>query len=145
MRRPPPESTRPYTLFPYSTLFRSENDLAEGCEPAFAQTGCRLFHFPAHVRKHRLHCTDHERQADEHQRNDHTGGRERDLYSKRLQILADPAVGGIDGGQRNACDRRRQGERQRSEEHTSELQSLMRISYAVFCLKIKITTLIVHV
>src|SRR3546814_11061320 len=29
------------------------------------------------------------------------------------------------------------GERFRSEEHTSELQSLMRISYAVFCLKKK--------
>src|SRR3546814_3864705 len=29
---------------------------------------------------------------------------------------------------------------QRSEEHTSELQSLMRISYAVFCLKKKNTT-----
>src|SRR3546814_2178258 len=29
------------------------------------------------------------------------------------------------------------GGRLRSEEHTSELQSLMRISYAVFCLKIK--------
>src|SRR3546814_10281915 len=29
--------------------------------------------------------------------------------------------------------------RTRSEEHTSELQSLMRISYAVFCLKTKIT------
>src|SRR3546814_1318952 len=29
---------------------------------------------------------------------------------------------------------------QRSEEHTSELQSLMRISYAVFCLKKKLTT-----
>src|SRR3546814_9378776 len=29
----------------------------------------------------------------------------------------------------------------RSEEHTSELQSLMRISYAVFCLKKKITTI----
>src|SRR3546814_4789502 len=28
----------------------------------------------------------------------------------------------------------------RSEEHTSELQSLMRISYAVFCLKKKILT-----
>src|SRR3546814_8911884 len=28
---------------------------------------------------------------------------------------------------------------ERSEEHTSELQSLMRISYAVFCLKKKIT------
>src|SRR3546814_4354098 len=31
----------------------------------------------------------------------------------------------------------RGGEGQRSEEHTSELQSLMRISYAVFCLKKK--------
>src|SRR3546814_6239600 len=31
-------------------------------------------------------------------------------------------------------------EHDRSEEHTSELQSLMRISYAVFCLKKKITT-----
>src|SRR3546814_8369307 len=30
----------------------------------------------------------------------------------------------------------------RSEEHTSELQSLMRISYAVFCLKKKKTTTI---
>src|SRR3546814_9782269 len=32
----------------------------------------------------------------------------------------------------------------RSEEHTSELQSLMRISYAVFCLKKKNHTLINH-
>src|SRR3546814_9282033 len=31
------------------------------------------------------------------------------------------------------------GQEARSEEHTSELQSLMRISYAVFCLKKKIT------
>src|SRR3546814_1490040 len=31
----------------------------------------------------------------------------------------------------------RQDEKRRSEEHTSELQSLMRISYAVFCLKKK--------
>src|SRR3546814_4094884 len=36
---------------------------------------------------------------------------------------------------------RRQGSgRTRSEEHTSELQSLMRTSYAVFCLKKKTTT-----
>src|SRR3546814_7723211 len=33
---------------------------------------------------------------------------------------------------------------QRSEEHTSELQSLMRISYAVFCLKKKKKTYIYH-
>src|SRR3546814_7037050 len=39
---------------------------------------------------------------------------------------------------RRACGRARSGgglRRIRSEEHTSELQSLMRISYAVFCLK----------
>src|SRR3546814_2351908 len=34
----------------------------------------------------------------------------------------------------------REGEEMRSEEHTSELQSLMRNSYAVFCLKKKTTT-----
>src|SRR3546814_1791586 len=38
------------------------------------------------------------------------------------------ALSGGDAGAPNAC---------RSEEHTSELQSLMRISYAVFCLKKK--------
>src|SRR3546814_9882426 len=48
---------------------------------------------------------------------------------------------GVDGG-RADVDRRRAVivlvlEQGRSEEHTSELQSLMRISYAVFCLKKK--------
>src|SRR3546814_8956431 len=42
-----------------------------------------------------------------------------------------PAVPGFSG--REKCHHRR------SEEHTSELQSLMRISYAVFCLKKKNT------
>src|SRR3546814_6179938 len=47
----------------------------------------------------------------------------------------DPAAGDEGGGRRSGqADRR-----QRSEEHTSELQSLMRISYAVFCLKKKNT------
>src|SRR3546814_9481101 len=36
-------------------------------------------------------------------------------------------------------DRKTDGHHERSEEHTSELQSLMRISYAVFCLKKKTT------
>src|SRR3546814_6560245 len=41
-------------------------------------------------------------------------------------------------GQRaEAADAERENRRERSEEHTSELQSLMRISYAVFCLKKK--------
>src|SRR3546814_2972602 len=41
--------------------------------------------------------------------------------------------------QRAVADRTADVRTQRSEEHTSELQSLMRISYAVFCLKKKNT------
>src|SRR3546814_7701046 len=43
----------------------------------------------------------------------------------------------IGAGQRIHPSLPRGGEHGRSEEHTSELQSLMRISYAVFCLKKK--------
>src|SRR3546814_2141219 len=43
-------------------------------------------------------------------------------------------------GHRVAGDADRPRDRLRSEEHTSELQSLMRISYAVFCLKKKTST-----
>src|SRR3546814_4901198 len=50
-----------------------------------------------------------------------------------LRIGAHPS-GGIDRRLR-ARARRRLRKQRRSEEHTSELQSLMRISYAVFCLK----------
>src|SRR3546814_3864728 len=42
-------------------------------------------------------------------------------------------LGGCTGGESECAA-------QRSEEHTSELQSLMRISYAVFCLKKKTKT-----
>src|SRR3546814_4712134 len=42
---------------------------------------------------------------------------------------------GARGGRRRPASLRDRG--RRSEEHTSELQSLMRISYAVFCLKKK--------
>src|SRR3546814_2030298 len=44
------------------------------------------------------------------------------------------AVDGVSGDERLACQARSVSEI-RSEEHTSELQSLMRTSYAVFCLK----------
>src|SRR3546814_2842771 len=47
------------------------------------------------------------------------------------QTLDEPKVMGMAGKLQIA-------EQMRSEEHTSELQSLMRISYAVFCLKKKI-------
>src|SRR3546814_3121572 len=43
-------------------------------------------------------------------------------------------------GPRFVADVGKQFQKERSEEHTSELQSLMRTSYAVFCLKKKNTT-----
>src|SRR3546814_1455129 len=53
-----------------------------------------------------------------------------------------PGVGAVTGKCRSSAVRRSPSARatarsRRSEEHTSELQSLMRISYAVFCLKKK--------
>src|SRR3546814_9676602 len=49
--------------------------------------------------------------------------------------IADPYVLGILSSQIHVAWALAAGGRLRSEEHTSELQSLMRISYAVFCLK----------
>src|SRR3546814_8870422 len=54
--------------------------------------------------------------------------------SQRLRPLSSTAV----------CSRFARSRRVRSEEHTSELQSLMRISYAVFCLKKKTILRITH-
>src|SRR3546814_4581717 len=52
------------------------------------------------------------------------------LLGRGMRTAPDIIIGGHDAVVR----------RQRSEEHTSELQSLMRISYAVFCLKKKKAT-----
>src|SRR3546814_2864704 len=52
------------------------------------------------------------------------------LAAERREV----AEGGQPGADQAGGHRRQE---QRSEEHTSELQSLMRISYAVFCLKKK--------
>src|SRR3546814_11945596 len=81
MIRRPPRSTRTDTLFPYTTLFRSQ----------FARAG----HHAELARS--LLAT----------------GRAYHCYASPAEL------------------------EERSEEHTSELQSLMRISYAVFCLKKK--------
>src|SRR3546814_6102141 len=62
--------------------------------------------------------------------------RPRPLARRRLCRAGEEWQGGRPCG---AEGRRVVGER-RSEEHTSELQSLMRISYAVFCLKKKRNT-----
>src|SRR3546814_7907820 len=107
MIRRPPRSTRTDTLFPYTTLFRSDVDHAR-------------------VRIH-LHLAD--RRPGRVGRD--PAGEGRDRAQGPTEFL----------GQRRALVDRpgnvEEGQAPRSEEHTSELQSLMRISYAVFCLKKK--------
>src|SRR3546814_4888017 len=98
MIRRPPRATRTDTLFPYTTLFRSED------------RGGVL-----EIRRHPV-----ERVRD--QREDVSEGEARDREDEPRE--------GVDVEQ---VLRRPE----RSEEHTSELQSLMRISYAAFCLKKK--------
>src|SRR3546814_2031251 len=69
--------------------------------------------------------------------------RRQDEQGRARPLARDAARGRARGGKaddRIGGDRRDDAARrlgQRSEEHTSELQSLMRISYAVFCLKKK--------
>src|SRR3546814_7625387 len=102
--RRPPRSTRTDTLFPYTTLFRSEADE----DPGQVHQALRHAAF-AHDRARQ----DEERDGEEGEVVRAVG----DLDHDGLERQVDP----------------------RSEEHTSELQSLMRISYAVFCLKKKNT------
>src|SRR3546814_10596833 len=57
------------------------------------------------------------------------------------EVIAELEIATVSERQGRAIDRDQSGsmEKKRSEAHTSELQSLMRISYAVFCLKQKQT------
>src|SRR3546814_8472767 len=109
MIRRPPISTRTYTLFPYTTLCRSDYRVTLRAlmadYPEAAATG---------------RCTDC--WSDLMDMPFAEG-----LDAAALRWLAEAACIDIDA----MADR--------SEEHTSELQSLMRISYAVFCLKKKNT------
>src|SRR3546814_3047419 len=98
MIRRPPRSTRTDTLFPYTTLFRSQADRGH------IVIGRNL---PRHADRRAI-GTDASRQ----------GGRQGLGRRQKTQYRLGHAF-------------------RRSEEHTSELQSLMRISYAVFCLKKK--------
>src|SRR3546814_1580817 len=105
MLRRPPISTRTDTLFPYTTLFRSEGG-RNARDPGRARSDAH-----AVLRRERAEC----------RWRGHGLGLAQPAGIQRIQVHD------------------RQGAR--SEEHTSELQSLMRISYAVFCLKKKMTKL----
>src|SRR3546814_9208437 len=110
MNRRPPRSTRTDTLFPYTTLFRSR---ADQCFFEHA----RLCAHPVQHREIGVRTAAIEMLA--HAVDDEVGFVVLVECSVQLDCFAVVAVG------------------PRSEEHTSELQSLMRISYAVFCLKKK--------
>src|SRR3546814_6553287 len=111
MIRRPPRSTRTETLFPYTTLFRSV--------------------LLGHRRQRPL-------RADRHGRPHVRVGRGGRVSRQCPWLSPEPALVGarFDAAQ---CPNGQPAYAvaRRSEEHTSELQSLMRISYAVFCLKKK--------
>src|SRR3546814_9529232 len=120
MIRRPPRSTRTDTLFPYTTLFRSDDD-ADGRNHDDSATGYRLRRSePANRSKGNGADRDEQQQSIEQRGKD-----------RRSAQSISRAPGRHELGQFQACPR--------SEEHTTELQSLMRISYAVFRLSIKTT------
>src|SRR3546814_6722839 len=111
MVRRPPRSTRTDTLFPCTTLFRYAAEIGE--------RGCwRHAHGKDDARLVAV-------RADEERNVDRLATRKDAPRRFAHQVAVE------DGAGHRA---------RRSEEHTSELQSLMRISYAVFCLKKKNTS-----
>src|SRR3546814_3856625 len=133
MIRRPPRSTRTDTLFPYTTLFRSlrEHPLEVALEDLAVGVTRQRFGDEADRDRH-LECR--QMAGDPLLQFVLARGAARRQMDDRHGLLAQRAVGDTD--QRAIGDR---GVRVRSEEHPSELQSLMRISYAVFCLKKKTT------
>src|SRR3546814_4370853 len=125
MIRRPPRSTRTDTLFPYTTLVRSESNWGSVVD-SLAAAGYRPIGSPK----------------------TESNGRKIQGFTKDGQPRLTVAIS--DDPTENPANPDAKGQiwvnwevtppataTKRSEEHTSELQSLMRISYAVFCLKKK--------
>src|SRR3546814_8652994 len=110
MRRRPPISTRTDTLFPYTTLFRSSDGILRRC------FGCNESRPP----KSRPRVMSQSAAIEAFT------AALRDMDKLDALTALETAINAIDA--------------ERSAEHTSELQSLMRISYADFSLKTKNTT-----
>src|SRR3546814_9040371 len=143
MIRRPPRSTRPDTLFPYTTLFRScdfgRDPHTHALRLRFTclQAGVRAFQRPP-VRAEQVEFPGRVEAGivDRLRRIEAGNG-----PNGQRAVLALPTLvhtgASRNRGQLPASGAVSQRARlvDRSEEHTSELQSLMRISYAVFCLK----------
>src|SRR3546814_5117499 len=121
MIRRPPRSTRTDTLFPYTTLFRSA-DIFALIGAMMARPDCAIL--GAAVLRRTVNWPQVARAAQR--------GLAKDNAADLARFAGDFALSFLNADQRFALT-------DRSEEHTSELQSLMRISYAVFCLKKKNT------
>src|SRR3546814_4760112 len=117
MIRRPPRSTRTDTLFPYTTLFRSHDITHFQCTPSMASF---------------LVAEQAGRTALGQLQVMMVGGEGFPLeLARNLRSHLKGSLLNMYGTTETAV---------RSEEHTSELQSLMRISYAVFCLQKKTQT-----
>src|SRR3546814_10295219 len=114
MIRRPPRSTRTYTLFPNTTLFRSSKCNTKRKTPCAA--GCCGPKFIVIVL----------------------------IFLKNFDINYFQLVQGLSNLKNLKFWLDSTVQQIRSEEHTSELQSLMRISYAVFCLKKQIILFYYH-
>src|SRR3546814_4933128 len=130
MIRPPPRSKRTYTLFPYTTLFRSilphverrevEAEHLDGADQPPERADAAELALAAR----RQAAGDGNQIVPEIARR--RIGRAGQRRGARRRLADDPGIG-----------RAQPRIDARSEEHTSELPSLMRISYAVFCLQKK--------
>src|SRR3546814_9694178 len=138
MIRRPPRSTRTDTLFPYTALVRSVRFI-----PPREEVGHAVRHvFGKHCGtplKERLHTF--ARIGAARAPDDTTAVNAMCVHRMRhVETAPDHLSGQCDGDRRRTFGQPcRQRTCSRSEEHTSELQSLMRSSYAVFCLKKKNT------
>src|SRR3546814_7720633 len=118
MIRRPPRSTRTDTLFPYTTLFRSNiSERNRNQADRLLLDACRLDTLHGFPARQPLNASCH--------------AEPETLFGRELfgRHSLDGLIGAIAA---TPLFRQHFG---RSEEHTPELQSLMRISYAVFCLK----------
>src|SRR3546814_4097516 len=119
MLRRPPRSTRTDTLCPYTTLFRSTGLIAGIRSLGVRDIKMTTNGFLLARKVEALKCAG--------------------LRSINISLDALDEGSFFRMTKRQGVERVIAGVLARSEEHTSELQSLMRISYAVFCLKKKNT------